>query len=75
MTNHVKQLPDDLTTLLKQLVRNGQLLMAGLTLKTYFIRCWKVDVQLSGYYVRRYFEKYFPYELEKHLSNNSKQLR
>lgn len=36
-------LPKDITMLMRQLVMNGHIRMAGTVLYTYFIRCWKLD--------------------------------
>jgi hypothetical protein len=52
-------LPDELQTLLKRLVANGSVRIAGTLLYTWFRRCWELDDETAAYYMRRYFEKYF----------------
>jgi len=53
-------LPEELTVTLRQLVMNGHFRMAGTLLYVYFKRCWKLEDDLAGYYVVRYFAKHFP---------------
>jgi hypothetical protein len=65
-------LPDDITVLMRQLVMNGHMRMAGTVLYTYFIRCWKLDDEYAAYYMRRYFEKYFAPQLQRHLQKLNK---
>lgn len=60
-------LPKDITVLLRQLVVNGQIRMAGLVLRTYFIREWELEEELANRYVRGYFAKHYPKQLERHL--------
>ncbi|WP_082451902.1 hypothetical protein [Paenibacillus ihuae] len=62
-----KQINDEITVLLRQLVMQNQLSMAGQVLKVYFKRHWKLSEELSNKYVRGYFSKYYPKQLERHL--------
>jgi hypothetical protein len=59
-------IPEELTTLLRQLVVNGSIRIAGIVLYVYFRRCWKLGDELAAYYVVRYFKKYYPRQLSKH---------
>ena len=61
-----RQLSDDMTVLLMQLVAQNQLVMAGMVLKAYFLRLWKIDEAKANEYVRCYFNKFYP-KLERHL--------
>jgi len=61
-----KGLPDELQTLLKQLVANGSVRIAGTLLYAWFRRCWELDDETAAYYMRRYFEKYFSRQLQSH---------
>ncbi len=65
-------LPEDLTVLLKQLVVNGHIRHAGTVLHVYFIRSWQLDEELAAYYMRRYFEKYFAAQLQRHMQRQQK---
>ena len=58
---------DEMTTLVRQLVMQNQIRMAGLVLLTYFVREWKVEESLAKRYVRGYFTKFFPKQLERYL--------
>ncbi len=62
-----RQISDDMTTLIRQLVAQNQLLMVARVLGVYFQRIWKIDQTLANCYVRGYFRKYYPKQLEKHL--------
>ncbi|SHE14142.1 Uncharacterised protein [Chlamydia abortus] len=57
-------LPDELQTLLKRLVANGSVRIAGTLLYAWFRRCWELDDETAAYYMRRYFEKYFSRQLQ-----------
>lgn len=65
-------LSEDMTVLLRQLVMNGHIRMAGTVLYVYFIRCWQLEEELSAYYMQRYFEKYYSPELQKHRKREAK---
>ncbi|HEY4430308.1 MAG TPA: hypothetical protein VGN87_04630 [Paenibacillus sp.] len=65
-------LPEDITVLMRQLVINGHIRMAVTVLYTYFIRCWKLDNERAAYFMRRYFEKYFAPQLQRHLQKLNK---
>jgi len=56
-----------MVTLLRQLVMQNQIRMAGLVLQTYFVRKWKIEQELAKRYVRGYFAKYYPKQLERYL--------
>ncbi|MNP66467.1 hypothetical protein D3C76_1621820 [compost metagenome] len=62
-----RQISDDMTVLIRQLVQQNQLVMAARVLGVYFQRVWKIDQTLANRYVRGYFRKYYPKQLEKHL--------
>lgn len=62
-----RHIADEMNTLLRQLVMQDQIRMAGLVLQTYFVRNWKVEESLAKQYVRGYFAKYYPKQLERHL--------
>lgn len=65
-------LPEDITMLLRQLVMNGHIRMAGTVLYVYFIRCWDLDEELAAYYMQRYFQKYYAPQLQKHKQRSAK---
>ncbi|WP_159887561.1 hypothetical protein [Paenibacillus puerhi] len=67
-----KGLPEELATLLRQLVVNGSIRIAGTTLFVYFKRCWQLDDDLAAYYMRRYFEKYYGNQLQRHRERTAK---
>lgn len=60
MKNTKEGISEALTVTLRKLVMNGHYSMAGTVLYVYFKRCWKLEDDLAGYYVVRYFSKYFP---------------
>ncbi|AHV97067.1 hypothetical protein [Paenibacillus sabinae] len=62
-----KIINEEMTVLLRQLVMQNQISMAGHVLKAYFIRRWKTNEELATKYVRGYFFKYYPEQLERHL--------
>lgn len=57
---------DDFRLLLKQLVINDSIRIAGTMLFVYFKRNWRIDDELAAHYVVRYFQKYFPNQLSRH---------
>jgi hypothetical protein len=59
-------LPEELQTLLKRLVANGSVRIAGTLLYAWFRRCWELDDETAAYFMRRYFEKYFSRQLQSH---------
>lgn len=59
-------LPEEMTLLMKRLVVNGHIRIAGTLLYSYFIRCWQLDEELAAYFMQRYFEKYYAPQLQKH---------
>lgn len=66
MSQGNRELPEQLLRLLQQLVQNGQVMMAGRVLYTFFCRCWKENEQVASYFTVKWFEKNFPVQLEKH---------
>ncbi|NGM83384.1 hypothetical protein G5B47_13255 [Paenibacillus sp. 7124] len=62
-----KIINDEMTVLLRQLVMQNQISMAGHVLKAYFIRQWKTNEELAIKYVRGYFFKYYPKQVERYL--------
>ena len=67
MNSVVKEsIPLEVVTTAQRLVQNGSIIMAGYFMLTYFKRCWKVDEDLAKFYTTKWFEKYFPNQLEKH---------
>jgi hypothetical protein len=60
LTQGKRELPEELVRLLKQLVQNGQVRMAGRVLYTFFCRCWKENEQVAAYYMVKWFEKNSP---------------
>lgn len=67
-----KQLPEELIVLLRQLVMQGQIRIAGMVLQSYFLRFWKIDRELAEHYVVRYFRKYYPSQLSKHQKRKAR---
>lgn len=59
-------LPEDLTTLLKQLVMNDQVRMAGHVLYTYCRRFYGVDDETAARWIVVYFQREFPTHFERH---------
>lgn len=60
------ELPEDLEKVLRQLVRNGSLPMAGRAFQLYACRCLKLDKKSANALVLQYFEEVFPNELKCH---------
>lgn len=67
-----RQIADEMTALLRQLVMQNQLVMAAHVLGVYFQRVWKIDEELANRYVRGYFLKYYPKQLERHLKRKNR---
>lgn len=67
-----RQIADEMTVLLRQLVMQNQLVMAAHVLEVYFLRVWKIDQELANRYVRGYFAKYYPKQLERHLKKQNR---
>lgn len=67
-----RQIADDMTVLIRQLVQQNQLVMAARILGVYFQRVWKIDHTLANRYVRGYFRKYYPKQLERHLKRQNR---
>lgn len=67
-----QQIADEMATLLRQLVMQNQLVIAAHVLGVYFLRIWKIDEELANRYVRGYFAKYYPKQLERHLKRQNR---
>ncbi|CAM3830714.1 hypothetical protein ACFW4G_28040 [Paenibacillus lactis] len=67
-----RQVDNEMITLLRQLVMQDQIKMAGLVLRTYFVREWKVEQELANKYVRIYFTRYFPKQLDRYLKRQNR---
>ncbi|OBZ17103.1 hypothetical protein [Bacillus sp. FJAT-26390] len=61
-----KGLPDDVSTVLKQLVMNGHFSMAGRVLLTYCRRTYDVDEETAARWTVVYFQREFPQQLQKY---------
>ncbi|WP_252361597.1 hypothetical protein [Paenibacillus terrae] len=61
-----KGLPDDMQELLKQLVMNGGIRMAGTVLYTYCRRMYQVDDYTAARWMMAYFQREFPQHLQRH---------
>lgn len=61
-----QKLPEDLEKLLRQLVCNGSVPMAGRALQLYAWRCMKLDRESANTFVLQYFEDVFPKDLERY---------
>jgi hypothetical protein len=61
-----RKLPDELIVLLRQLVKQEQIHIAAVVLSVYFRREWRLEVDVAGYYTRRYFEKHYSDYVRKH---------
>lgn len=60
-----RQIADEMTVLIRQLVMNGQLVMASKVLEVYFMRNWKVSKEVAAYFMRKYFEKHYADQVRK----------
>lgn len=69
MSEAKKGLPEELLTLLKQLVAQRNIRIAGWVLYAFFIRNWKLSEEHASYYTLRYFQKYYPRQWEKYQSH------
>lgn len=61
-----KGLPEDVSTVLKQLVMNGHFSMAGHVLLTYCRRTYGVDEETAARWTAVYFQREFPGQLQRH---------
>lgn len=61
-----KGLPVDMQELLKQLVMNGGIRMAGTVLHVYCRRTYQVDEETAARWMIAYFRREFPQQLERH---------
>lgn len=67
-----RQIAEEMIVLLRQLVMQDQLVMAARVLRVYFQRVWKIDEELANRYVRAYFAKYYPKQLEWYLKRQDR---
>ena len=67
-------LPEEMSTLLKQLVMNGQVRMAGHVLYAYCRRIYGVDDETAARWIVIYFRREFPTQLDRHERRISKSL-
>lgn len=65
-------LPEELTTLLKQLVMNGQVRIAGHVLYSYCRRFYGVDDETAARWIVIYFRREFPQQIERHQKRIAK---
>jgi hypothetical protein len=66
LTEQYTPISDELTALLRKLVSNGSIRIAGTLLYVYFIRNWKINDELAAYYVTRYFQKYYSTQFKRY---------
>lgn len=71
MSEAKKELPEGLLTLLKQLVAQRQIRIAGWVLYAFFMRDWKMEEEDAAYYVLRFFKKYYPRQWAKYQSHGT----
>ncbi len=67
-----KGLPAEMQELLKQLVMNGGIRMAGTVLYTYCRRMYQVDDDTAARWMVAYFEREFPRQLKRHRDRIAK---
>jgi hypothetical protein len=67
-----KKLSKDMQVLLKQLVMNGGIRMAGTVLNTYCRRMYQVEVDTAARWTTAYFEREYPRHLERHRSRKAR---
>ena len=66
---------EDMEMLLRQLVCNDSISMAGRALQLYACRCLKMDKQAASAFVLQYFEEVFPKELERYRNKQKRPKR
>lgn len=66
-----RELSADMQTLLKQLVVNGDIRMAGTVLYAYCRRAYQVNDETAARWMVAYFHREFPREMERHASKLS----
>lgn len=67
-----KGLPDDLKELLKQLVMNGSIRMAGIVLYAYCRRIYHADDETAARWILAYFAREYPHQLQRHQGNTGR---
>lgn len=67
-----REIPEEVRVQVQRLTVQGQIMVAGAMLNTFFRRVWKVEDELASQYVKRYFQKYYPVQLEKHQKRMAK---
>lgn len=67
-----KGLPVEMEELLKQLVMNGDIRMAGIVLFAYCRRMYQVDEGTAARWMVAYFEREFPRQLQRYRNRIAK---
>lgn len=67
-----RQVAEEMIVLIRQLVMNGQFVMAARVLEVYFMRSWKVSEEVAAFYMRKYFEKYYADHVRKFRQRNAR---
>ncbi|MGN7384089.1 hypothetical protein [Paenibacillus sp. SAFN-117] len=67
-----KGLPIELQELLKQLVMNGHIRIAGTVLHVYCRRMYQVDDETAARWMVTYFHREFPQQLKRHRDRIAK---
>lgn len=67
-----KGLPPEMQELLKQLVMNGHIRMAGTVLYVYCLRIYHVDDEVAVRWMVAYFHREFPQQLQRHRDRIAK---
>lgn len=65
-------LPSEMQELLKQLVMNGGIRMAGIVLYAYCLRMYRVDEETAARWMVSYFDREFPQQLQRHRNRITK---
>ncbi|MFC6334262.1 hypothetical protein ACFP56_16660 [Paenibacillus septentrionalis] len=67
-----KGLPVEMQELLKQLVMNGHIRIAGTVLYVYCRRMYQVDDETAARWMVTYFHREFPQQLQRHRDRTGK---
>ncbi|MDN3451089.1 hypothetical protein QMA09_12895 [Planococcus sp. APC 3906] len=70
-----EKLSEGMEKLVRQLVCNGSVTMAGRVLQLYACRCLKLDRESASAFVLQYFEDVFPKELKHHRNKQKRPKR
>ncbi|MFC5405098.1 hypothetical protein [Cohnella soli] len=65
-------LPEEMSTLLKQLVMNGHIRMAGTVLHTYLMKKYELDEVTAAEWIVVYFRREFPRQLSRHQEKTAR---